>query len=121
MWCKRESVTITTDTSGDATAYVGPVHGRVLSVQYVKDDYTNGVDFVVTGEDTGTAIYTGTDVNASTTIYPRAGVHGLTGTALTYDGTYTVNEAIGIAGERIKIVVDEGGSAKSGTFHITLG
>lgn len=121
MYAERHAVSLTTDASGDVTGYTPVVSGRVLAVQYVKNDFDNGADFAITGETSGLAILTLTDQNSSATFYPRAGVCGPTGTALTYDGTRTVNEPVVVAGERVKVVVAQGGNAKSGTVYVVIG
>lgn len=119
---RRETVTITTDGSGDATGYTGTVTGHVHSVRYVKTDYADGVDMTITGETTGIAIVTLTNYNASGTVYPRAGTHDTTGTAALYAaGGTAVNDQIPVVNERIKIVVAQGGATKSGTFYVTVG
>lgn len=121
MYAERHAVTLTTDENGDATGYTPVVTGRVLSIRYVKTDYAAGVDFDVTGETTGVVLWDQDDVNASATVYPRAQVHNTAGTALTYDGTRTVNEPVCLAGERVKIVVGSGGDTKTGVFHVVIG
>jgi hypothetical protein len=111
----RHAVSLTTNASGDATGYTGVAYGRVQTVQYVKTDYAAGVDITVTGETSGLAVLALTDQNASGTFFPRALVHGPTGTAL------TVSEAVTVAGERVKVVVAQGGDTKSGVVYVTVG
>lgn len=121
MYAERHSVTLTTDGSGDATGYTANVTGRVLSVQYVKTDFADGVDITVTAEATGQAILALTDQNTAGVFYPRAQVHGPTGTALTYDGTRTVNEPVTVVFDRVKVVVAQGGDTKTGEVVIVIG
>lgn len=121
MFIKRETVTITTAANGSGTGYSAVVNGRILSIQYVKDDFADGVDFAVTAETTGRSLWSQENVNASAEILPRKQVSETDGTALTYDGTYKVCEPIALADERVKIVIASGGNAKSGTFYITIG
>lgn len=121
-YAQLETVAITVDASGDATSYTGVVTGRILTVRYVKDDYANGMDVVVTVDNTGEAVWTGTDVNASVTIAPRQATHDVLGAASLYAAAgEPVEDYIAVANSRIKIVVDEGGVSKSGTFHILIG
>lgn len=122
MHVERHAVTITTDASGDATGYTPAVTGRVLSIQYVKTDYADGVDFTITGAITGTGLWTDTNVNAAETVCPRAPVHDQAGAALLYaaGGTAQV-DAVYLANERVKIIVGSGGNAKVGTFYVTVG
>ena len=121
MFCERKSVTITTDTNGDATDYVGSMTGKIIQIQYVKDDYDNGSTITITGEDTAIPILAETGINASATRSPRQATHSVAGVAATYDGTRAVFDDICIERERVKIVVSSGGNTKSGTFHVTVG
>ena len=124
MYVERHVLAITTDGSGDATAYSPTITGRVVSVIYTKDGttpYTDGVDFAITAEATGQAILTLTNQNSSAAFQPRVGVCGATGTALTYDGTRTVNEPVTVAQDRVKVVVAQGGATKIGTITLIVG
>lgn len=121
MYAERHAIDLTTDGSGNATGYSPVVTGRVLSVQYVKTDFADGVDLTITAEATGQAILTLTDQNTAGVFFPRAQVHGPTGTALTYDGTRTVNEPVCVAHDRIKVVVASGGATKTGTVRVVIG
>ena len=81
----------------------------------------DGVDFTITTEASGQNLWVDTNINASEVVHPRAQVHDVDGSALTFDGTRKVCEPIAVANERVKIVIAAGGNAKSGTFHITVG
>lgn len=122
---RRVVVSVTTDGSGDATAYSPPVSGNIHSVTYVKPgaaSYTDGVDFTITNETTTEGIWTETNVNATATRYPRAATHTNAGVAALYAaGGTAVNGLIAIARSRIKIVVAQGGAAKVGAFHFMIG
>lgn len=123
MHAKRYTVTVTTASDGTATAYTSAnVNGPVLSIQYVKTDFDNGVDFTITGETTGLGLWTDTNVNASETVAPRQPVHDQVGAALLYaaGGTAQV-DYVYLADERVKIIIAQGGNVKSGTFHVTVG
>ena len=116
MYAERHTVSLTTDASGDATGYTPNVTGRIVSIQYVKTDFADGVDFVVSGEETGLAIWTKTDVNAAVTVYP---VHAA-GTAAA-GAASTINEQpIVLVNERIQVVVAQGGDTKTGVVHIVV-
>lgn len=118
----RHSVTVTTDGDGNATAYTDTITGRVLTARYVKTDYTNGVDFVITSEETGEIIWDEDNVDASATRAPRQPTHSTLGVAALYAGSgQAVNDYIGLARDRIKIVIASGGATKSGTFHFLIG
>jgi hypothetical protein len=121
MYAERHTVTIVTDGSGDGTGYTPVVTGRVISVQYVKTDYTDGVDFVVTAEATGEVIWDEDNVNASAVRAPRQATHSTAGVAALYAaGGTAVQDYVMVARDRIKIVVASGGSAKTGAFHVVL-
>lgn len=122
MHVERHTVTIVTDASGDGTGYTPNVTGRILGIRYVKTDYDNGVDMTITVEDTGEAIVTGTDVNASKSFYPRVPVQDEAGAdALFAAGGTKLRDAVHVAGGRVKIVVAQGGNAKTGKFHVLVG
>lgn len=107
-----EKVTITTDASGDATAYTGYFTGQVVAIRYVKDDYANGVDFTITAETGGNTFWTEANVNASETVFPTDVVDDTAGADTATRGPCWCLD------DRVKIVIDEGGNAKNGTFWI---
>jgi hypothetical protein len=121
MYIERHSVAITTAADGSATAYSPVVTGRVLAIRYVKDTFDNGIDFTVTVENTGEAIWAQSDVNASATVYPRVGVHDAVGVAATTDGTRLLRDYVHVSQDRIKIVVAQGGNVKAGTVIVIVG
>ncbi len=115
---RTHTVTVTTDASGDATAYTGEINGVLSHIVYVKDDFATGVDFTITAEKTGQNIWVESDVNASAVRAPRQPTHSQTGVPLDYAASGSLVESdIAIDG-RIKIVIAQGGNAASGTFHI---
>jgi hypothetical protein len=121
MAIKRHVVTLTTDTNGAATGYTPVVSGRVVSIRYVKTDFTDGVDFTITAEGTGETIWTQQDVNASVTVAPRQPTHSTAGAAALYAGSGTaVNDKIVLAADRVKIIVGSGGATHTGAFHVTV-
>ncbi len=118
---------ITTDSSSNATVYLSlagqqatpltPLGGlwAVESVSYVKNDFSDGVDFAITEHETGMKIWSGTNVNASTTFYPRAFIGDpATGTVST-----TVYDSVVIGGQ-IRIGISSGGTNKTGRFVFRL-
>jgi hypothetical protein len=116
----RASKAVVTDGAGDATAYTVIVNGILDFIQYVKTDYTDGVDFTITEEDTGAALWTGTNVNASTIVSPRRATHSDAGAAAVYAVAGSpVLTPMSVAG-RIKIVIAAGGAAKTGAFTFQL-
>lgn len=121
---KRHTVTVTTTTAGTGTAYTPAVTGRVLQIQYVKpasSSFSDGVDFAVTLETTGTSVWSESNVNASCTRYPRVQPHTSAGVAMTYDGKYPIPEYVYVANERVAIAVSSGGSTTTGTFYVWIG
>ena len=123
MYARRHTVSVTTAADGSATAYTPTtVNGRILSIQYVKTDFDNGVDFTITTETTGQGLWTDTNVNASETVCPRQPTHDAVGAASLYAaGGEPVEDFIYVADERVKIVIAQGGNVKTGTFYITTG
>jgi hypothetical protein len=110
---ESDSVTLTTDASGDVTGYTRAMNGRIVAVQYTKDTYADGVDFTITNNTTAQGIWTDTNVNASEIVYPKQLNDDLAGADLT--GVY---QPVYLADEKVKIVVAQGGNAKSGTFTV---
>ena len=117
----RVKLTVTTAADGTVTAYSPRIAGKVHSVHYVKTDYADGVDFTITAEATGETIWAESNVNASDVRYPRAATHSTAGAAALYAaGGAAVLAPVAVANDRVKIVLAQGGNAKSGTFHILV-
>jgi hypothetical protein len=120
----RVKVTVTTDGSGDAVAYSPRLAGKVHSASYIKPvsgSYTDGVDFTITSEATGEQIWVESNVNATAYRYPRAATHSQLGVAALFAAAGSpVQDKIGLAQDRIKIVVAQGGAAKVGAFHFCI-
>lgn len=120
---RKFSVTVTTGTA-TGEGFSPWLSGFIESIQYVKPGsggYANGVDFTVTSEATGEAIWTGTDVNASTLVRPRAATHTTAGVAALYADTGTaVLDRIALGRDRVKIAIAQGGNGTTGTFVITV-
>src|ERR1017187_8214174 len=92
-------VSVTTNASGAFTGYTPmPVSGRLEHIRYVPNASTpldTGADVTVTGESSGIAVTTLTDIGTSAfTTAPRQAIHGATGSAITYDGTHGVFDKI---------------------------
>lgn len=118
MGIRRETVTVTTDGSQNATAYSNPITGEILQIRYIKADslnFTDGVDFAIVGKDTLQGVWTESNVNASAIRFPRSAIHGVAdGAAIA--GGYT---PVVFVDEAVKIGIAQGGATKSGTFEIT--
>lgn len=124
MYVSRTSITPLTDGSGDATAYSEVINGgEILQIRYVPDGSnpldTNG-DIVITEEATGLPILTKANIGTSAfTVAPRGPVHSVgAGAALVYAGTDPVTDRLGVWRSRLKLVVAQGGAAKTGVFYI---
>lgn len=121
MTIRRFTVPMTVDASGDGTFYTPAIYGDLISFRYVKNNFTDGIDFVCSLETTGETLWAEDSVNASATRYPRAATHSTAGAAALYaSGGVAVLGKIGIGGDRIKIVVDGGGVSKTGTLYVTI-
>lgn len=122
MTIRRFVIPVTTDDGGygEATVYSPVLSGKLVSIRYVKTDFTDGVDFTVTAEATGETLWAEDNVNASATRHPRAATHSTAGAAATYDGTRGVLSKISLGQDRVKIAIESGGDTKSGAFHLTV-
>lgn len=118
---RKFTVTATSDGSQVGTHYTPYVTGYIESVQYVKVDYTDGVDFTITAEATGEDIWVDTNINASEVVRPRAATHSTAGVAAVYVAAgAAVNDRIAVSRDRVKIVLAQAGATKTGTFVITV-
>lgn len=118
---QRVAVTVTTIADGSATAYSEVVTGKLSQIRYVKTDFADGSTFTITSEATGETLWTESAVNASATRAPRQATHSTAGAASLYAaGGQAVNDKIGLALDRIKVVIASGGDTKTGTFFIIL-
>ena len=108
-----QRVAVTTDSSGDATAYTSAsINGAIFAVEYDKTDFADGVDFTITGETSGAGVWTESDVNAADIARP---------TILVQDQVNvdtTQRDFVRLFNERLKIVVGSGGDTKTGVFLV---
>ncbi len=123
---KTRKFTVVATSDGDqvGTHYTPYLSGYIESVQYVKPgaaSYTDGVDFTITADATGESIWVDTNINASEVVRPRAATHSTAGVASLYAGAgEAVLDRIGLARDRVKIVLAAAGASKTGTFVITV-
>lgn len=123
----RHDFTLTVDASGDATVYSDQAaHGEIRQIRYVPDGTSpldTGADLTITAEGTGLAIATLTNIGTSAVQWaPRQATHSTAGAAALYAAAgAAVNDRIGIVAERIKVVVAQGGNAKTGKLYIWVG
>lgn len=116
------TVSLTTDSSGDVTAYTRTTRGTVLAVRYVPDGSTpldTGADVTITDNVTGLQVLAVTNMGLSSRdFWPRAFTMTTTGTVALYAGGGTnVLDLVPVA-NAIKVVVAQGGATKSGTLYI---
>ncbi len=111
------AVEITTAADGSSTDYTPVVSGKeIASIRYVKTDFADGVDFVITTEKDGREVLTDSNVNASETWYPTpVGNTPGTGAVLA-----TLVPSVTVGHSRIKVVTAAGGDTKSGTIYFDL-
>lgn len=118
MNVQQFTVPITTDASGDAVAYSPVFTGRVNAIHYVKagsGGFADTVDFAIVSERTGQNIWTEANVTASKTVAPSQPLHTQAGVVIEDQYGY-----IDLWQDRIKITIDEGGNATTGTFIIVV-
>ena len=78
-YAERHAVALTTDSSGDVTAYTPAITGQIATLIYDKTDFVNGVDFTITLEASGETVWTETNVDAAKTVAPRQASHSTAG------------------------------------------
>ncbi len=120
-YAERHTVSLTTDSNGDATGYTPVVTGRIITVVYTKTNFADGSTFTITTEDSTQNVWVETGVNATATVAPRQATHDTVGAASLYAaGGEPVEDYIYAANERIKIVVSNGGDTKTGAFTVIV-
>lgn len=111
-----------TASDGSGTFYSDKISGYIESIRYVKDGttpYSDGVDPVISVEETGELIWDEDNVNASTIRRPRAPTHDQVGVAALYAAAgQPVNDRIAVKYSRIKVVIANGGDTKTGRFIV---
>lgn len=121
MTIRKFTVAATTDSGGAATVYSPYLSGYLCSIQYVKTDFADGVDFTITVDGTAQTLWTESDVNAAITKSPRVPTYTTAGVASLYaSGGVAVNDKIAIGRDRVKIVIAQGGNVKTGSFNILV-
>jgi hypothetical protein len=121
MAIRRFALTVTSDSSGDATVYSPYLSGKIRQIQYVKTDYADTVDFTITSDVTGATIWTEANVTAAKVCAPRIATHSNAGVAALYaSGGTAVNDMIALGRDRVKIVINTAGATKTGVFHVVV-
>lgn len=123
---QRYKVTVTTSTGGAATSYIPDpagadagtgITGKIKSLIYTKTDFASSGDFTITTERDGQTVWTASNISASAVKHPRAAIHTTAGVVSTSVGEKT---EIAIVNDRIKIVIAQGGSVKTGAFEVIV-
>lgn len=121
MAVRRFVVSVTTASDGSYTGYSPYLSGKLHQIEYVKTNFTDGVDFTITAEATGATLWTEANVNAAKVCAPRIATHSNAGVAALYaSGGTAVNDKYALGRDRVKIVIASGGNATTGAFHILV-
>ena len=120
MALTRHVIDLLTAADGTQTTYSdAPLRGLINAIRFVDTDLDNTLDLTITCEKSGAAVLTLTDQAGSATFAPRQPTHDTIGAASLYAAAGEPVEAlIPIAGERLKVIVAQGGAAKSGALHV---
>lgn len=116
--CERETVSVTTDVSGDGTGVTPTCNGHVAAIVYTKpaSGGLTTATITVTGTTSGIVIWSKTAVDASVTVFPMGPpVKSTDGTAYT-----NVATPVPIADETITVTVASGGNTLTGSFEIIV-
>lgn len=121
-YLKREQISITTDASGDATAFTEVVNGFLRGISY-DGGFDATADLTITSDAHGQSLLTVTNQAASAiTWHPRQATHATDGTASLHAAAgEPVESDIPIAGDRIKVVVAQGGNVQTGVLTFWIG
>jgi hypothetical protein len=126
-YLQRYDFTLDCSSGGAATVYSsGPVMGEIRQITYLPDGTSpldTGADLTITGEVSGIAIATLTNIGTATATWsPRQATHTTAGAAALYAAAgVAVLDRIALAGERIKVVVAQGGVSLKGQLFILVG
>lgn len=121
---QRHQIDVTTDGSGAAVVKSPRVNGKVAAIHYVADGTTpfdNTVDFTITSEATGETIWAESNITASKSCYPRAGIHTTAGVASLFAaGGLPVLDKIAVADDLVVFTIAQGGASKIGRFFLVV-
>lgn len=121
MTIRKFTVPVVTAADGSATVYSPYLSGYIQTINYRKTDFADGVDFTITADATGETLWAEANVNAAIAKAPRQPTHSQAGVAALYAaGGVAVNDRIALGRDRVKIVIAQGGDAKSGAFDIIV-
>lgn len=121
MTIRRFVVPAVAAADGSGTFYSPYLSGKIETIQYVKTDYADTVDFTITAEATGETIWTESNVTAAAIKHPRTATQSTAGAALLYASAgEIVASKIALSRDRVKIVIGTAGVSKIGSFTITV-
>lgn len=112
---RKEIITITTAADGSATAYSNQITGRIKSVIVAVGTLTTLFDFTLTTETTLQTILVETAPGDAEVFHPRSLINAAADGAV---GTAVIQEGLSVVSERLKVVVANGGNAKTGTLTV---
>lgn len=107
------TIPVTTAAGGGATVTdTMKLRGRLYAVQLVDGDFDDGVDVTITCEQGNLSIplLAKADFNTDQMVYPRVAA------ALNTDGSALTQYVEPVVSGELKVVVAQGGNAKSGSF-----
>ena len=112
----RRVINITTDSSGDCTAYGEAAVGVLYAVQEVDGDLADGVDLTLTSEEENLSIplLTHANFNSDGMVFPRVLEN------LNTDGTALTTHCMPVVFGMPKAVIAQGGSTKSGKIVLYI-
>ena len=127
MFLNRYDFTLDVNAGGASTSYSsGTVNGEIRQITYTPDGSSpldTGADLTITGETTGMAIATLTNIGTAAVSWaPRLATHTILGAAALYAAAgVAVLDRIAMSNERIKVVVAQGGTSLKGQLSIWVG
>lgn len=107
---QKGSGTVTTDSSGDGSASIGPFQGYLEKIIYTKTDFADTVDFTITDSD-GQGLWTESNVTADKIVKPALLVQDDVGANRTSSRRPFIDGSV-------SVVVAQGGDTKTGTFTV---
>jgi hypothetical protein len=118
-YIRRHVIDVTTDeTSAASTFSADPINGLIHSILYEPgaggSSFPNTTDITITSELSSAAVLTAANVAAGAHYYPRQATHMSTAGGTTNSGF----DLVALADERLKVVIAQGGDAKTGRFHV---
>ena len=123
MYVTRHYIAVTCDTAGDCTDYTDELcNGFIRAIRYVIDSSTpiaSTATITITAEGSGLAVLAITTSSSNRNLYPVSPVNMSSDGAIAYyttaaNSVESQTAQIPIAQERLKVVVDGGGTGVTG-------